>query len=511
MPKAKAFPSKTTSTRSTCDLCGLPLRAGRVEARFASGSHAFCCEGCRQVFTILLQAAGTPDSEAFRQSDLFQKCQESGIIPRTEADLVRQNAPPAHEAGEAPAGSVERLSLTLKIGDMWCPACAWLIETALTRMPGVKAATCNFVTDVLQVAYDPIACHPDRIVAAIRSFGYTAFSPEASRDQTLRRREWIRFGVSTFLTMNVMMLSFALYFGFFTELSPESVSSISWPMAAMATGVMVYGGSPFFRRAWRGLRHAAFSMEALVTVGALSAFGLSTLNLFSGSIHLYYDTACMLVTLVLLGKILELRAKEQVLEGLDAFLSLMPTKVRIVDEAFPEGRFVAAAQLAAGDFFRVDENEIVAADGIIVSGEGACDTSSVSGEALPVVQKPGDAIRSGSRVHRGSFTICAQQVGAESTLGQMIGVVEKTLTRKNPGSARTEKILQWFVPAILMLAAATGLAVWSAGLGLEASVLRAVTVAVISCPCACCHSACPRGRSCAGGQKGDSDPQLCSL
>jgi len=190
------------------------------------------------------------------------------------------------------------------------------------------------------------------------------------------------------------------------------------------------------------------------------------------------------VTLVLLGKILELRAKEQVLEGLDAFLSLMPAKVRIVDEAFPEGRFVAAAQLAAGDFFRVDENEIVAADGIIVSGEGACDTSSVSGEALPVVQKPGDAIRSGSRVHRGSFTICAQQVGAESTLGQMIGVVEKTLTRKNPGSARTEKILQWFVPAILMLAAATGLAVWSAGLGLEASVLRAVTVAVISCPCA---------------------------
>ena len=202
---------------------------------------------------------------------------------------------------------------------------------------------------------------------------------------------------------------------------------------------MGYGGLPFFRRAWRGLIQASFSMESLITVGALSAFGVSTFNLLAGSIHLYYDTACMLITLVLLGKILERRAKDQVLEGLEGLLSLMPLKVRIVDEAFPDGRFAAAEQLSAGDLFRVAENEIVAADGIIVSGGGVSDESSITGEPRPVVKRPGDPIRSGSRLHHGSVTICADKVGTESTLGQMIAVVQNTLNLRSSGRGPDRK------------------------------------------------------------------------
>jgi cation transport ATPase len=284
--------------------------------------------------------------------------------------------------------------------------------------------------------------------------------------------------------MNVMMLSYALYFGFFTDLPVESVASISWPMAVMSAAVMGYGGMPFFRRAWQGLRQAAFSMDSLITVGALSAFGVSTFNLISGSIHLYYDTACMLISLVLLGKILERRARDQVLEGLESLLSLMPSKVRSVDEAFPEGRYVVADRLAAGDLFRVAVNEIVAADGVVVSGRGASDESSITGEPRPVVKKPGDPIRSGSRLHHGCVTVCADKVGAESTLGQMIAVVQNTLALKTPGEGRTEKILQWFVPVVMVLAAATGAWVWLRGQGIDAAVLRAVTVTVIACPCA---------------------------
>ena len=111
------------------------------------------------------------------------------------------------------------------------------------------------------------AANPKRIAAVIERFGYSATLPGDSRDQSLRRREWIRFGISTFLSMNVMMLSFALYFGFFTDLPAESVASISWPMAIMSAAVMGYGGMPFFGRAWSGLSQAAFSMESLVTVG----------------------------------------------------------------------------------------------------------------------------------------------------------------------------------------------------------------------------------------------------
>ncbi len=485
MPKAKPTAENRAAALAACDLCGLALRGERIEADFAGRAYRFCCTGCRQVFSILLQASGSADPAAFRRSELYRQCQQSGIIPRSaDASPSTPAAPAAAATAETSAPAAEGLSLALRVENMWCPACAWLIETALSRTPGILSAACSFITDQLRVQYDPVVIDPGRIRSVVERFGYSVALSDDRRDQGLRRREWTRFGIATFLTMNVMMLSFALYFGFFTDLPAESVASISWPMAVMAAGVMSYGGAPFFRRAWQGFRQAAFSMDALITVGALSAFGFSTVNLLTGSIHLYYDTACMLVTLVLLGKILERRAKDQVLEGLEGLLSLMPTKVRIVDEAFPEGRFVAAERLVAGDLFRVVENEIVAADGVVVAGGGASDESSITGEPRPVVKKPGDPIRSGSRLHYGSVTICANQVGAESTLGQMIAVVQNTLTLKAPGGGRTEKILQGFVPVILVLAAVTGIAIWLRGQGADAAMLRAVTVAVIACPCA---------------------------
>jgi P-type E1-E2 ATPase len=138
----------------------------------------------------------------------------------------------------------------------------------------------------------------------------------------------------------------------------------------------------------------------------------------------------------------------------------------------------------AGDVFRAAENEVVAADGVVVSGEGASDESPITVEPRPVMKKPSDAIRSGSRLRHGTVTICANQVGPESILGQMIAVVQNTLSLKPSDGGRTEKILQGFVPLILVLATATGIAVWLGGRDADAAMLRAVTVAVIAFPCA---------------------------
>jgi heavy metal translocating P-type ATPase len=225
-------------------------------------------------------------------------------------------------------------------------------------------------------------------------------------------------------------------------------------------------------------------METLIIIGALSAYFFSTYNLFRGSIHLYYDTASMLITLVLLGKTLERGAKGKVLEDLENFFALMPTKVRICTDNFPDGRYVAMGQLAEGDIFRVTETELVAADGCIVTGSGAVEESSLTGEPLPIIKKPGDFIRSGARVQQGSFKIKAKKIGKDSTLGQMMQIIEKTLLTKMPIEGKTDVILQWFVPVILVLAAAAGMACRLTGLSLETSILRSVTVMVISCPCA---------------------------
>ncbi len=387
-------------------------------------------------------------------------------------------------AGQLATPTEGVLGLNLKVSNMWCPACAWLIDESLKKTPGVIDSACNFSTDRLQVNYNPIKTSPDRIIDAVKKLGYRAAEPDESRDALERRREFIRFAISAFLTMNIMMLSYALYSGFFTEFSRDTIYKLSWPAFIMATMVVVYGGFELFKKAWSGLTNAAFSMETLIIMGSMSAYVYSTVNLFAGSIHIYYDTAAMLITLVLLGKTLERRAKGRVLEGLENFFSLKPSKVRICTDEYPAGRYVSADHLAEKDIFRVDENEIIPADGRVIDGSGTVDESSLTGEPLPIRKNPGDTLRSGTSVIKGSFKVSAQKVGAGSTLGQMIAIIEKTLMTKTPLEGKTDAILQWFVPIIIAMAAGTALICLLVGISMEEAILRAVTVLVISCPCA---------------------------
>jgi heavy metal translocating P-type ATPase len=481
----------------TCDLCGLPLRHGTSTAVFSETTYSFCCLGCRQVFNILLEATDSTDPAAFKKTDLFKQCLEKGIIPASEAelagrprttaaeDIVSIDRPPADPAqSRSDPRSSQFLPLTLKISNMWCPACAWLIDESLKKAPGIRQSRCNFSTDRLHLTYKPIRTSPDRIIAAIKKLGYQAAVPGETREAAERKKEFFRFAVSAFLTANVMMLSFALYSGFFTQLTANTITKLSWPAFIMAGIVLAYGGYEFYKKAWAGITNASFSMETLIIIGALSAYAYSTYNLFTASIHLYYDTASMLITLVLLGKTLERRAKGKVLADLENFFALMPTKVRICSHHFPDGRYAAVDQLAEGDIFRVTETELIPADGRILTGNGAVEESSLTGEPVPITKKPGDFIRSGARVQQGSFKIRAEKVGNEATLGQMMQIIEKTLLTKMPIEGKTDVVLQWFVPVILLLAAATGIVCRFIGLSLETSILRAVTVMVISCPCA---------------------------
>jgi heavy metal translocating P-type ATPase len=484
------------SVSGVCDLCGLPLRAGKYEATFSDKTYQFCCQGCRQVFSILIEATDSGDPAKFRESELFKQCQEKGIVPRSEADLVSNSIDA--ESNGSQSGKIEKialvehpstpangvLGLNLKVSNMWCPACAWLIDESLRKTPGVIASACNFSTDRLQVNYNPIKTSPDRIIDAVNKLGYRAAEPDDARDALEKRRQFIRFAISAFLTMNIMMLSYALYSGFFTELGRDTIYKLSWPAFIMASIVVFYGGFELFNKAWSGLTNAAFSMETLIIIGSMSAYVYSTVNLFAGSIHVYFDTAAMLITLVLLGKTLERRAKGRVLEGLENFFSLKPSKVRICRKEYPAGRYVSADHLSEKDIFRIDENEIIPADGRILDGTGTVDESSLTGEPLPIRKKPGDTLRSGTRVIKGSFKVSAQKVGANSTLGQMIAIIEKTLMTKTPLEGKTDVILQWFVPIIIALAAGTALTCRLVGISMEAAILRAVTVLVISCPCA---------------------------
>lgn len=472
----------------TCDLCGLPNPAGRtVTYKTDQKTYSFCCPGCRQVFIMLLEASESPDPVDFTASPLFKKCQDLGIIPKSAADLSSYQQPektsPEKPVPTSGSDDARLLDLNLKVTGMWCPACAWVIEEALTRTAGVQNAVCNFSIDRVRCEYDPVQTAPIQIQRVIEGLGYEAGS-DVDNGLVGRHREFIRFSIATFFTMNVMMLSFALYTGFITTFSPDTIYKLSWPIFAMATIVLFYGGHSLLKKAVGGLRTGSFGMETLIMAGSLTAYVFSTFNLLQGSLHLYYDTAAMLVTLALLGKWLEQRAKNRVLLDLETFFALQPTKVKICTDTFPQGRYSQIEQLQPGDIFQVTEGEILPADGKVVAGSGTINESSLTGESLPLQVAPGERVCSGTLVLTGTLQAKADDVGEASILGQMIQIMQHALDEKTPLEGRTDKVLQWFVPTIFVLSVGTGIVCKLVGLTAAEAIIRAVTVMVISCPCA---------------------------
>ena len=477
------------AAQTVCALCGLPVGQGGFWLERNQRTCHFCCNGCRQVFTLLSEAAPTHDPSQFRNDPLVEHCRTLGLIPPPPGSGNPQAAPYSAAADPRPASEhapqdVEHLTLTLNIQGMWCPACAWLIQETLRRTPGVARATCQFDLDRLRCHYDPVKITPRQITTAVARLGYQPAPPSAPANARYRRRAWIRLAVSGFLTMNVMMLSFALYSGFVSSLDARSIGYLSWPILIMGTAVVLYGGYPIYRRAWAGLSNAAFGMESLITLGTAGAWGLSLHHFIKGGLHLYFDTAAMLITLVLLGKQLEQNAKGRIRRGLEDFQNLRPAKVKLIPPGQTRGVYTAADQLHPGDLFEVTKGEVIPADGRLIQGRGYLDMSSLTGEAHPVARRTGDTVTSGSRVTSGTLRVRATQRPRDSVLGQMLEIMEHALARKTALEGRTDKIMQGFVPAVVLLALGTAAVIYSGGQSASAAWLRGVTVLVISCPCA---------------------------
>jgi P-type Cu+ transporter len=484
--------------KKTCELCGLSLRHGAVTAIIADETMLFCCYGCKQVYVMLLAASGDLDPSSFRETDVFKRCVAAGIIPETMEDLEKKSlsstSPKASNRGHEPhinnahaepvSETDKGLWLDLNVSGMWCPACAWVVEETLIKEAGVIQAKCQFTTDRVKLNYNPVLTSPRHLMAAMEKTGYHGSLAEDGYQRPESRREFIRLGISAFLTMNVMMLSFALYTGFFTQLSEKAIHHLTWPIVVMASAVFVYGGAPIHRKAMSGLSAASPGMETLISIGASSAFFYSLFNWLTGSIHLYFDTASMLITLVLVGKTIEQRTKDRINAQISRFFELQPSKVRICTRSFPQGRYVNAKMLSTNDIFRVDAGEVVPADGRILKGEARVDESTLTGEARPIHKQKGDMLSSGTTVISGSLKVSAQAVGEDSLVGQLISVMEASLDQKSGMEDITDKVLKYFVPAIVLLALGTAMVCLFLGFSLQHAIIRAVTVMVISCPCA---------------------------
>ncbi len=430
----------------------------------------------------------SPDGTAsdFKKTDIYRRCVEIGLIPGDKNELSQQTfAAVQNDFPKTEHAFEEKLvqEMILRVEGMWCPACSWVVEEVLRRTEGVIDAQVIFLSDQAKIKYLPQMVDPPTMLAQISKLGYrpTPFlvpsvgSPE-------KRNLLLRFGVSSIFTMNIMMISFFLYYGFFDEFGQEVVRYFSYPLWFLSTAVLAYGGIPIFTRAYHAIRYGTASMDLLITVGAMAAYCYSIVQIARGSIHLYFDTASMLITLVLFGRYIETKAKEKVSSAVEELTNVAHHKVRLSADAGE--RWVSSERVEPGEEFLVLAGERVPLDGRITSGRAKVDQSILTGESRPVTKEVGDEVLGGTLLLENELKLRTIRIGRESTLGQMLQLVQEALSRKNPFELLSDRIMRWFVPVIFGLAASTALYLRLEGVSVDVALLRAVTILVITCPCA---------------------------
>jgi Cu+-exporting ATPase len=387
----------------------------------------------------------------------------------------------------------------LEIGGMTCASCAARIEKKLNRLNGVRASV-NFATEKATVTF-PATLDPQTLIAAVEQTGYTArpsrpSAPIGDRsdvgpDEAIAPRT--RLLISLWLSLPVIVLGMVPVLQF---------RNWQWLSAILAAPVVVYGGWPFHRAALENLRHRAATMDTLISVGTLAAFGWSMVALFfgtagrpglretfalsaesmSGLSSLYLEVAAGVTVFILAGRFLEARAKRRAGDALRALLELGARDVAVLRDGREER--IPIEQLAVGDRFVVRPGEKLATDGVVVDGTSAVDASLLTGESIPVEVGPDDPVAGATVNVGGRLLVRATRVGADTQLAQIARLVEQAQTGKAAAQRLADRVSAVFVPAVLLLALVT-LGVWLAlGRPTAAAFTAAVAVLIVACPCA---------------------------
>jgi Cu+-exporting ATPase len=387
----------------------------------------------------------------------------------------------------------------LPITGMTCASCANRIERRLNKLEGVTA-TVNYATEKAAVDFDPRVVEPAALVGAVESAGYQAVlpsaEPRAASQQEVNETEPLRrrLILSAALALPVLLLS---------AIPPLQFDNWQWLVLQLATPVIVWGAWPLHRAAWQNLKHATATMDTLISLGVLAAFGWSLYALFlgdagmtgmkmtfdlvtdpsEGSGQIYLEVASVVTVFILGGRYFEARAKRRAGAALKALLELGAKEVSVLDDAGRELR-VPIEQLRVGGRFVVRPGEKVATDGVVEEGRSAIDMSLLTGESVPVEVGAGDQVAGATVNAGGRLVVRATKVGADTALAQIARLVTEAQTGKAPVQRLADRVSGVFVPIVIALSVAT-LGYWlGAGESAAAAFTAAVAVLIIACPCA---------------------------
>jgi len=395
-----------------------------------------------------------------------------------------------------------RKIIKLQLEGMHCASCAKLIESQLQKMPGVQEANVNYASEKARVVFDDTLLNVDKLIETVRLSGYKAsvYDETKSEDEAERKIWEIKDYRNKFLFAAILSLPMAYFMllDFFPSLPlGETLMPYMGIVSLFLTiPVQFMIGAGFYKGLWSGLKMKTFNMDSLIAIGTGTAFFFSLANLISyfmktGSFiglgekipDLYFETAAFLITFVLLGKWLEAKAKGRTSEAIRKLMGLQPKTARVLrGKEFTD---VNIEEVAKEDVVLVRPGEKIPLDGVIVKGNSAVDESMITGESIPKEKNIGDDVIGGTINGHGSFEFKVEKVGSETTLSQIIRLIEDAQGSKAPIQNIADRISAWFVPVVIFIALFT-FAVWFFILhaSLAFSLMAFTSVIVIACPCA---------------------------
>jgi P-type Cu+ transporter len=370
--------------------------------------------------------------------------------------------------------TVAPAKVRLEIEGMTCASCVARVEKALNALEGVDGANVNLATEGATVAFDPSQLGVDELIGAVESIGYQAALPLERERPEPDRSIRTRLLLAALLTVPVAVLAMV---------PPSQFPGWEWVAFALASIVVLWAGWPFHRAAALNLRHGAATMDTLISLGTLAALFWSAVVLVAGlDADTYFEVGAVIVTLILLGRYFEARARRRAGDAIRKLLELGAKEARMLRDG--EEVLVPVAELRPGDRFVVRPGEKIATDGIVEQGESALDQSMLTGESVPVEVEPGADVAGATINTYGRLVVRATRVGGDTVLAQIARLVEEAQSGKAPVQRIADRISAVFVPIVIGIALAT-LAGWLVATGDgSAALTAAVAVLIIACPCA---------------------------
>lgn len=354
---------------------------------------------------------------------------------------------------------------TLKIAGMTCVACSTRLEKVLSKVPGVIHASVSLASEQAVVKGGAL----DAVIAAVKKAGFEASADDDRQGETAPKSQAGDLGLAIVLTVPLVA---QMIFGFMLPM---------WLQAALAAPVQFWVGRRFYTGAWAALKGGSGNMDVLVVMGTSAAFALSVASLFFHT-DSYFESAAVVITLVLLGKVLETRARHSAANAVGALMALRPDVAQV--ERNGTIVEVPSALLEVGDLVIARPGDRFPVDGEILSGESQADESLVTGESLPIAKGPGDKVLAGSTNGEGLLRFKATAVGHLSTLGRMVALIRQAQNSKAPVQKLVDRIAAVFVPVVVGIAVCTFLGWWLVLGQAQAGMVAAIAVLVVACPCA---------------------------